>query len=199
MSTIVAPATPPPVRFAALRGRVPLPWVTVAALAVLLAFANGFVIVAIQGAIGAIERAQHPFTDWMLYSAILVPVFGLVVTGALARALRRGRRTVRSILLVTTATTAVGITLLIISLAYDYHLQAELLAKTASVHNHTVGGADGAQNAAYADDSWSPELRQTMLVAVKGFGLGTILLTSVNAFLVAWVTALRGGRLRTSH
>ena len=58
MST-TASATTPPVRFAALRGRVPLPWVTVAALAVLLAFANGFVIVAIQGAIGAIERAQH--------------------------------------------------------------------------------------------------------------------------------------------
>ena len=72
MSTI-APATPPPVRLAALRGRIPLPWGTVAALAVLLACANGFVIVAMQGAVGAIERAQHPFTDWMLYWAILVP------------------------------------------------------------------------------------------------------------------------------
>jgi hypothetical protein len=168
-------------------------------MAVLLAFANGFVIIAIQGAVGAIERAQQPFADWMLYSVILVPVFGLAVIWALARAHRRGRRTVRTVLLVAAVMTAVGITLLIISIAYDYHLQAELLAKTASVHVHTVGGVAGAQSPTYADDGWSPELRQTMLVAVKGFSLGTILLAGVNYFLVAWVTALRGGRLSSSQ
>jgi len=195
----IAPATPSPVRFAAIRGRVPLPWATVAALAVLLAFANGFVLVAVQGAVGAIERAQNPFADWMLYSTILVPIFGLAIVMALARADRRDRRTVPTALLVAAITTAIGITLLTISIAYDYHLQAELLAKTASVHNHTVGGPDGAQNPAYADDGWSPELRQTMLVAVKGFGLGTVLMAGVNAFVVLWVTALRGGRLSRSH
>ena len=168
-------------------------------MAVLLAFANGFVLVAVQGAVGAIERAQNPFADWMLYSTILVPIFGLAIVMALARADRRGRHTVRTALLVAAITTGIGITLLTISIAYDYHLQAELLTKTASVHNHTVGGADGAQNPAYADDGWSPELRQTMLVAVKGFGLGTLILTGGNAFLVLWVTALRGGRLSRSR
>ena len=164
----------------------------------MLAFANGFVIIAIHGAVGAIERAQQPFADWLRYAAILVPVFGVAVIWSLARAHRRGRRTVRTVLLVAAVTTVVGITLLIISIAYDYHLQAELLAKTATVHNHTVGGADGAQNPAYADDGWSPELRQTMLVAVKGIGLGAIFLAGVNSFLVAWVTALSGGRLSRS-
>jgi hypothetical protein len=189
-----APATTPPVRFAAVRGSVPLPWGTVVALAVVLAFANGFVIVAIQGAVGAIERAQSPFTDWVRYSAILVPVFGLAVVWALARAHRRGRRTVRTVLLVATATTAVGITMLIISTAYDYHLQSELLAKTLTLHNHTIGASDAA-NPAYADAGWNPEQRQTMLVDIRAVGLGTIFLTAVNAFFVAWVTALRGGRL----
>ena len=72
-----ATATTPPVRFAALRGRVPLAWGAVVVLAVVLAFADGFVIVALEGAVGAIERAQNPFGDWLLYSAVLVPVFGL--------------------------------------------------------------------------------------------------------------------------
>jgi hypothetical protein len=189
-----ASATTPPVRFAALRGRVPLPWGTVAALAVVLAFANGFVIIALQGAVGAIERAQSPFTDWLRYSAILVPVFGLAVTWALARTHRRGRRTATTVLLVAAATTAIGITLLIISTAYDYHLQSELLAKTLTLHNHTIGASDAA-NPAYADGTWNPEQRQTMLVDVKAVGLGAIILAAVNAVLVAWVTALRGGRL----
>jgi hypothetical protein len=130
-----ASATTPPVRFAALRGGVPLPWGTVAALAVVLAFANGFVIIALQGAVGAIERT-----------------------------------------------------------AYDYHLQSALLAKTLTLHNHTIGASDAA-NPAYADSTWNPEQRQTMLVDVKAVGLGTIILAAVNAVLVAWVTALRGGRL----
>jgi hypothetical protein len=194
VSTTAAPATTPPIRFAAVRGRIPLPWGTVVALAVVLAFANGFVIVAIQGAVGAIERAQNPFTDWLRYSAIMVPVFGLAVIWALARAHRRGRRTARTVLLVAAATTAVGITLLIISTAYDYHLQSQLLVQTAALHNHTAGPS-GAGNATYAGAGWSPEQRQTMLIDVKAVGLGTIFLAAVNAFFVAWITAVRGGRL----
>ena len=59
------PAPTPPVRFAALRGRVPLRWGAVAALAVVLAFANGFVIVALEGSVGRPPRGdrrrpQHP-------------------------------------------------------------------------------------------------------------------------------------------
>jgi hypothetical protein len=63
VSTIVpdAAAAAPSVRFGALRGKVPLPWGTVVALAVLLALADAFLVVAVQGAEGAIERAQTPF------------------------------------------------------------------------------------------------------------------------------------------
>lgn len=136
-TTLPAPA--PPVRFAALRGRVPLRWGAVAALAVVLAFANGFVIVALAG--GAIERAQHPFTDWLSYSAILVPVFVLAVMWALARARRRGHRAAKTVLLVAAAAAAVGIAALIANTTYDYHLQTQLLAKVSGLHVH--GSAPG--------------------------------------------------------
>jgi len=134
------PASPPTVRFAALRGRVPLPWGFVAGVAVTLALANAFVVVAVQGAIGAIERAQSPFTSWLRLSAILVPVFALAVTLALARADRRGRRTATTVLLVAAVSAAVGI-------------------------------------------------------VVLSAGLGSVVLLAGNLLLVAWVTALRGGRL----
>jgi hypothetical protein len=190
----IAPATTPPVRFAVLRGRVPLPWGTVVALAVMLAFANGFVIVSLQGAVGAIERAQNPFGDWLRYSAILVPAIAAAVTWTLARAHRRGRRTVTTVLLIAAAATAVGIAAMIVSSAYDYHLQTALLAKTATLHSHAVSGNAG--NSAYDDSGWSPEQRQTMLVAVKADGIGIVLLSAVNLFFSGWVTALLGGRLR---
>ncbi len=193
MSTSV-PASPPTVRFAALRGRVRLPWGFVAGVAVTLALANAFVIVAVQGAIGAIERAQSPFTSWLRLAAILVPVFALAVTLALARADRRGRRTATIVLLVAAVSAAVGIVVLIISTAYDYHLQSQLLAKSSSLHTHLIG-ASGATNSAYDDGAWSPEQRDTLLTDVRGAGLGGVVLLAGNLFLVAWVTALRGGQL----
>ena len=192
MSTSV-PASPPSVRFAALRGRVALPWGAVVGMAVALALANAFVIVALQGAVGAIERAQSPFATWLRYSAILVPVFGLAVIWALSRAHRRTRRTATTVLLIAAVSAAIGIILLIISTAYDYHLQSQLLARTAGLHNHT--GASDAASPAYADGAWTPEQRETMLVDVKAVGYGSVVLLGVNPFLVGWVTALRGGRL----
>jgi hypothetical protein len=190
-----ATATTPPVRFAALRGRVPLAWGAVVVLAVVLAFADGFVIVALEGAVGAIERAQNPFGDWLLYSTVLVPVFGLAVMWALARADRRGRRIATTVLLVAAATTAVGVVALIANTAYDYHLQTALLAKTAGLHVHGSGPGD-AGNTAYSDGIWSPDQRDTMLLSVKAIGLGIVTMTAANVFFAGWVTALLGGRLR---
>ena len=189
----------PPIadRAAVLRRRGAVPWRAVGALAVVLAFANGFVVIALQGAVGAIERTQNPFGDWMRWSAVLVPVFGLAVRWALGRAARRGRRTLTTVLLVAAVATAVGIAAMIASTAYDYHLQAELLAKSSSLHVHTASGS--AANSAYDDGGWSPEQRQTMLVAVKADTLGVVLLLAVNLFFTGWVTALLGGRITASR
>ncbi|HEY7102826.1 MAG TPA: hypothetical protein VH573_14425 [Mycobacteriales bacterium] len=160
-----------------------------------LALANGFVIVAVQGAIGAIERAQTPFTNWLRYSAILVPVFVLAVTWALARSSGRGRRTAATVLLIAAVAAVAGIVAMIVSTTYDYHLQSQLLTKSSSLHTTHLIGASGATNSAYDDGAWSPEQRDTLLADVKGAGLGSVLLIGGNLLLVAWVTALRGGRL----
>lgn len=195
MSTTAPATTTAVVRFPALRGRVPLAWGAVAALAVVLAFANGFVIVTMEGATGAIERAQGPFGDWLRYSAVLVPVFGLAVTWALSRAYRRGHGIVRTLLLLFAAATAVAVVALIANTAYDYHLQTALLAKTAGLHVHGTGPGD-AGNSAYADSFWTPEQRDTMLLSVRAIGFGSVVMVAVNLFFVGWVTALLGGRLR---
>jgi hypothetical protein len=204
VSTIVpdAAAAAPSVRFGALRGKVPLPWGTVVALAVLLALADAFLVVAVQGAEGAIERAQTPFLTWLRYSAVLVPVFGLAVTWVLSRAHRKHgsaamlgtRRTVATALLIAAVATAIGLAALIASTTYDYHLQTQLLAKTQGLHSHSAG-IGGTADSAYTDGGWSPAQRDTMLVAVKAVEYGSVVLVGVNAVLVAWVTALRGGRL----
>ena len=55
----------------------------------------------------------------MRYSAILVPVFGLVVMWALGQAHRRERHTLTTVLLVAAAGTAVGIAAVIVSTMYD--------------------------------------------------------------------------------
>lgn len=195
MSTTAPATTTPAVRFPALRGRVPLAWGAVAALAVVLAFADGFIIVTMEGATGAIERAQGPFGDWLRYSAILVPFFGLAVMWALSRSYRRGRRIAMTILLLVAAATAVGVLALIANTAYDYHLQTALLAKTAGLHSaHPIGGADS--NSAYSDGVWNPEQRDTMLLSVKAIGFGSVAMVAANIFFVGWVIALMGGRVR---
>jgi hypothetical protein len=162
------------------------------------------VLVALQGAVGAIERAQGPFHSWLTFSALIAPVFALAVIWALSRVHRKAgprssslRSTVTAGLLVVLAATAVGIVVLTISTAYDYHLQSELLTKTLSLHTHTIG-ANQAANPAYADGGWTPEQRSTMLIDVKAVGLGSGFMAVANLVLVAWVVALRGGRLHVS-
>ena len=42
-----------------------VPWFTVVPLAVVMAYATGFWLVSLRGAIGAIERTQEPFASWL--------------------------------------------------------------------------------------------------------------------------------------
>src|SRR3954451_24326575 len=71
------------------RRRQSVPWLYVGLLAVLMAYADGFVVKALQGATGAIERSQHPFSSWLWHSTLLLPVFALAVVAVLAWAYRR--------------------------------------------------------------------------------------------------------------
>src|ERR687890_758460 len=105
-----------------LRGPHNVHWRTVAALAVVLAYADGYWLVSLQGAVGAIGRTGHPFATWLLESTVLLPVFAFAVLGALTLALRwfgpepdRTRAVVPTALLVVAGGTAVGLAAIVAS------------------------------------------------------------------------------------
>ncbi|HEY7101681.1 MAG TPA: hypothetical protein VH573_08585 [Mycobacteriales bacterium] len=207
-TTEAEPAQEPFVRFAAFRGKVPLPWVTVVVLAVVMAAADGFIVTSIQGAVGAIQRAQSPFASWTRDTAIMLPIFVVAVMwaftrahqkhGLTSRAMQSWRRVVTTALLIVAAGTAVGIVHTVVNAGIDYRLQSQQLQQTALTHGHAhdaVGSAGTTSNSPYSDSGWTSEQRQTMAVDVKAAGLGSGLILAANVILVGWVVAMRGGRL----
>jgi hypothetical protein len=202
-----APAQQPHVRFAMFRTKVPYPWKTVIALAVVLAAGDGFILTSLQGAVGAIQRSQSPFNSWLRDTAMVLPVFVVAVMwafyrahrkhGLASRVMRSWQRTLTTALLIVAAATAVGVIETAISAGIDYRLQSQQLQATAAVHGHAADTATGAigNNQAYTDGVWSPMQRQTMALDVKAVGFGAGIMLGVNVVLVGWVIALRGGRL----
>ncbi|NMM34223.1 MAG: hypothetical protein HHJ13_09545 [Phycicoccus sp.] len=177
-----------------LQSRLTVPWLTVLLLAVVLAYADGFWMVSLRGAVGAIERTQGPFASWLREFTLVLPVFVLGVLGALTLALRRfgpvlrGWRTVlATALLIVAAGTLVGIAELAASAAYDYHLQSGQLQLMAS-----MGDTCAWENCLAQQQQASLWLQ----VRALGYGSGILLLT--NLVLVGWVVALRAGRLNVS-
>ena len=173
-----------------LRLRLAVPWLTVLPLAVVLAYADGFWMLTLRGAVGAIERTQQPFATWWRESTISLPLYVLAVLGALTLALRwfgplqRNLRTViATSLLVVTAGTAVGVAEIVGSSAYDYYLEADQLAMMDSMHGICVG-------------SCLDQAQQSTLAAVVRAVLYTgAFMLITNLVLVGWMVAIRGGRL----
>ncbi|WP_448625267.1 hypothetical protein [Geodermatophilus sp. URMC 64] len=178
-----------------LPGPRPVPWGTVTALAVLLAAADGFVLTAVQGAVGAIERSQGPFVFWLQITALTLPVFFAVVLGAFTVARRRlgpalhsARKVAAAGLLVVAAATLVGTAEVGISAAMDYRLQSELLQVQHANHASANGGA-----VTHIDPVQAAQ--QSLETDLLGARIGAGLDLAANVVLVGWVVALRGGRL----
>jgi len=171
--------------------RLGVPWSTVLPLAVVLAYADGFWMVSLRGTVGAIERTEEPFANWLRESTLVLPVFVFAVLGALTLAQRRfgpvprGSRTVLATALLVVATgTVAGIAEMTASSAYDYHLQSSQLRLMHSL-SHTTAGSDQLQQATFA-------------LQVHAVGYGSAILLVTNLVLVGWVVAMRGGRLKVS-
>jgi hypothetical protein len=170
----------------------PVAWSTVATLAVLMDYADGFVLTSVHGAVGVTQQPDGPFTTWLRTSTSMLPVYVLAVLGALAFLRSRGgdrlrtpRRIVAAALLVALAGALVGTGELIVGLAHENSLQvAQVLS--AAAHDH---GADVAATEA--------ALREQSVVHRHAARLGSALLLGVNVGLVAWVVALNGGRLES--
>ena len=170
--------------------RLSVPWLTVVPLAVVLAYADGFWMLTLRGAVGAIERTQQPFAGWWRESTAALPLYVLAVLGALTLALRwfgprprHSRAVVGAALLVVAAGTAVGLAEIVGSSAYDYYLESDQLALMDSMRGICVGSClDQAQQSTLA----------AVIRAVLYTG-GFMLIT--NLVLVGWMVAISGGRL----
>jgi len=186
--------------------RRPVPWLTVGLLTVVLAYADGFWLTSLQGAIGAIERSQGPFQGWLRGSTLTLPVFALAVLWALRRAARRygpdlnrPRAVLAAALLVVAAGTVVAVAWLAASAVYDYSLQSHLI----QVQNITHGGTGMAGMAGMTGTaattapgmggmSTGEMLQSTLALHVRGIAYAGGLVLLTNLLLVGWVVALRG-------
>ncbi len=175
---------------ATLGARLAVPWLTVLSLAAAMAYADGFWMVSMRGATGAIERSDGAFTSWWRESTVSLPVFVVAVIAALMLAMRLFGpvlRTFRAVavgaLLVALAGTVAGIVETAISSAYDYYLQASQLQMIESMHGICTG-------------SCLPQAQQSSLdLQVRAVLYASGLLLVTNVVLVGWMVAMRGGRL----
>jgi hypothetical protein len=81
MQHVIAGA--PPIKIPSLRT-----WMFAGLLAVLIAFADGFWLIAIQGVVSTSDRIEEPFMRWLRDSAMLFPLFLLAIIGAFRQAFR---------------------------------------------------------------------------------------------------------------
>jgi hypothetical protein len=172
-------------------GRRSVPWATVLPLAALLSYADGFWMVSLRGAVGAIERTEAPFANWLRESTLVLPVFVFAVLGALALAQRRfgpvlrsSRTVLAAALLVVAAGTVAGIAEMAASSAYDFYLQSAQLQLMHSLNHTTIGRIQSQQ--------------ATLGLQVRAVGFGSAILLVTNLVLVGWAVAMRGGRLNVS-
>jgi hypothetical protein len=173
--------------------RAAVPWATVLPLAVVLAYADGFWMTSLRGAVGAISRTQEPFTSFWRTSTLMIPVFVLAVLAALTYALHRNGGELRSMktiaataLLVAVAATVAAVALSAASAAYDYYLQSAHLGMMQSM------GHD-CNTACLSRQQWSTAAAHGRAILYISAAL-----LATNVVLVGWVVAMRGGRLRVN-
>ncbi|MDQ0616370.1 hypothetical protein [Arthrobacter globiformis] len=168
-----------------------VPWLTIIPLAAMMAYADGFWMVSLRGAVGAIERTQEPFASWLRESTVLLPAFVLAVIAAVTLALRwfgpllAGKKAfLTTALLVAAAGTVAGTVILAASEAWDYALQHDLMG---SLHH-----ASSVQSVEQLDQA-----SLGLQLAAFGYGVGLLLVT--NLVVTGWTVAIRGGRLDVSR
>ena len=173
------------------RSRPGVAWWTVLPLAALMAYGDGFWVMSLREAAGAIERMDSPFQAWLRESTLFLPVFVIAVLAATSVALarfgpspRRTRAVLVAALLVVAAGTLAGVVGLAVSSAYDFHLQ--------SVHMEAMNAMrDEACDAACS----AAQHRTDLALQVRAVAVGGALMLVTNLVLVAWAVALRGGRM----
>lgn len=168
-----------------------VPWLTVLPLAAVMAYADGFWMVSLRGAVGAIERTQEPFASWLRESTATLPVFVLAVLAAVTLAMRwfgpalsRPSKFIATGLLIAAAGTLAGMAQLAVNSAWDYALQHRLM---------------GAMHHAATGSSVSDLDQASLTVQLVSIAYGSGILLVTNVVLTGWVVAMRGGRMDISR
>jgi hypothetical protein len=170
-----------------------VPWLTAALLAVVVAYADGFWMVALRETIGAIERAQEPFRSWLVDSAWLVPVYLLVLVVVFRRAADRAWRPVVVLLLVAIACTVLGMTVVAVRTANDYQLQSRQLTVLHAVHGTPAVAAGHGHVPSSGCDTLCRDRAEMVAVDLRAMPLALAGLGGTNLIVVGWVVALLGG------
>jgi hypothetical protein len=167
-----------------------VPWGTVLPLAVVAALGSTFWVVAVRGAVGAIERTSDPFPAWLRESTLLLPLYVFAVLGALTLALRwfgrsgrRTRSTTATFLLVVAAVSIVGAVVLTANAVYDYQLQATHLAAMNATHGPCSA------------ECVTSQLHDGYVLQVRAVVFGSLMILASNLVLLGLLVGLRGGRL----
>ena len=168
-----------------------VPWSTVLPLAIALSGADAFWTVAMRTAFGSVDRTSEPATSWLRESLLLLPLFAVAVLGALTLARRwfgphpgGPRAVVATLLMVVGLGTVAGVGVMAASSAYDYRLQTTQLLMLDKMHNNCTGACGGAR------------MQATLALQERAVVVGGLILLVTNLLLVAWLVALRGGRVR---
>jgi len=182
-------------------------WLTIAFFAVVIAFGDGFWVTSVQGAVGAIERNDPPLDRWLRDSTLMLPLFFLAVLAAilLGRRWFGGRSKTLKVgataLLMVLFTSALAITEVAASSAYDYRLQSRDLTSVHAFHQTIADAAPGSA-AAQANGGCTgicAEKQLTLHSHLKALRIASVVLVLSNVVLVLWVMALRGDRIWRSN
>ena len=175
---------------------------TVATVAFVVAFVDGFWVTSLRGAVGVIRIGQTPFDLWLRQSTIMFSLNVVAVVCALEVAYRwvghHPRERVRlaaSVLLMVVFTTVLGFGELVVNALRDYGVQAAQLET-----NHGMNGMHAAHTTGSAScDMLCRSLEATQAAHVRGVTYATGLLLVTNVVVISWALALRGGRLWSSN
>jgi len=189
----------------AQRTSAPVNWPTIAVTAILVAYVNGFWVTSLQGAVGSFARAEPPFTRWLRDSTLMLPLFVLAVLAAVMVARRLVGQSQRPLvkvgttaLLIVLFTSALSISEVAASSAWDYQLQSSELEQVHSGHlDHEMAAQQGAGNPDGASicDMTCAARRSAFTAHLRAVQYASLVLLITNVLLVGSVLAVRSDRL----
>jgi hypothetical protein len=177
-------------------------WWSVGLFAVVLAFANGFIVTSMQWTIGAIERLKPPFEQWMFNSVVMIPVYAGAIIGALYLARRlagegsgKAKKLWIAVATIIVAGTLVAMANMALSSLYDYYLQTTHIDLGQHLRHplYRVDGTTPVLVGSSTCDATCQAINATRSTHIRGFFLAAKLFLVIDAVLVLWTLALRGG------